>query len=362
LPPPVKTAGGIARSSPRSGQTSSPPRDYFAERTSHGPARSASPSRDQAVASQSNTGKQWIAQVEGGNPKAALGDGTWKTLGRFNTLAEAQAAEKKWNDAHPGNLRLTRELEVPGSTADAMGSTGTDAAGKLQSLADSMNRVVKDHAERARQINDSLARNPSAGAAQRVYGKVGQKAAANLTSDTMLAAELRTAAQNSKFFSEGELKTIMAIESKADRNTGKNKYGYAGLFQMGPGAAKDAGYKYKDLDEPSEWRTNLAAGIAFLNKNAERLQAKGIPVTPLNAYLAHQQGVAGATRILTAVQDGSASTTPARKNQLANLPRSLRTQITKTGKQVTIQDYYDYWVNVVNAVDTSVNSRNTPLP
>jgi putative chitinase len=40
-----------------------------------------------------------------------------------------------------------------------MGSTGTDAAGKLQSLADSMNRVVKDHAERARQINESLARD-----------------------------------------------------------------------------------------------------------------------------------------------------------------------------------------------------------
>jgi murein DD-endopeptidase MepM/ murein hydrolase activator NlpD len=66
----------------------------------------------------------WIAQVEGGNPNAALSDGTYITLGRFNTYEEAKAAEKKWDDAHPGNLRLSREFEVLANQSATAGTNG----------------------------------------------------------------------------------------------------------------------------------------------------------------------------------------------------------------------------------------------
>jgi hypothetical protein len=69
------------------------------------------------------SGGKWVAQVEGGNPKAALSDGTYITLGRFNTPDEASAAEKRWDAAHPGNLRLTRELQEPTASALASGSS-----------------------------------------------------------------------------------------------------------------------------------------------------------------------------------------------------------------------------------------------
>jgi hypothetical protein len=104
-----------------------------------------------------------LAQVEGGDPNAALSDGTWKTLGRFNTLDQAQAAEAQWNNQHPGNLRLTRELQVGDSQQASNSGTGTQAqptaVNKSQLFIDNTNKIIKDFGDRSKQINDSLARD-----------------------------------------------------------------------------------------------------------------------------------------------------------------------------------------------------------
>ena len=83
-------------------------------------------------------GSQWVAQVEGGNPKGALGDGTWKTLGTYNSLDDAWAAEQKYYAANPDSLRLTRELQEPATTlsdptALAANSSNNPAAGSPSS-------------------------------------------------------------------------------------------------------------------------------------------------------------------------------------------------------------------------------------
>jgi hypothetical protein len=185
---------------------------------------------------------------------------------------------------------------------------------------------------------------------------VGNKAAANLQGDADLSAELGKAAKGSRYLNEGDLQAIASIESTANRQTGVNKFGYAGLFQMGPSAAKDVGYDYDKLKDPSNWKTNVAAGVKYLDLNADRLADKGVPVTALNVYMAHQQGATGAARILQAVGDGSAQTSPANKSMLANLPKSYKNAITGVGKQVTIQNYYDYWNAAYNAVNAAVNT------
>ncbi len=198
--------------------------------------------------------------------------------------------------------------------------------------------------------------SPAEKAAQRTWKKNAQAAADNLARDTDLSTALRQAASNSPYLSEADLRTIVAIESRGDRSTGKNKYGYAGLFQMGRDAAKQAGYDYKNLDEPSEWKTNVAAGVKYLDINARALERAGLDVTPLNVYMAHQQGAKGARRILGAVEDGTAATTPAGRNQLSNLPGSYVKGITDSGRDVTLQDYYDYWSESFRTVRERVNA------
>jgi hypothetical protein len=203
--------------------------------------------------------------------------------------------------------------------------------------------------------------SPSVAAAERVWGRNADRAAKNLAKDKDLADALREAAGRSKVFTEANLRAIVTIESGADRTTGRNSYGYAGLFQMGASAAKEAGYKYSSISEPSQWRRNIAAGVRYLEINAERLRRAGVEVTPLNVYLAHQQGAGGARKLLRAVQDGSAATTPATRNELANLPASFVKGITGSGRQVTVQNYYDYWSASFRTVDQRVNQA-TPSP
>jgi hypothetical protein len=203
-------------------------------------------------------------------------------------------------------------------------------------------------------------RSAATSAAQRNWAKNAAAAAQNLATDKDLAAALSQAAKGSKYLSEADLRTIVSIESSANRQTGKNKYGYAGLFQMGPAAAKDAGYKFEKLDDPSEWRTNVAAGVRYLELNAQRLSKAGVDVTPLNLYIAHQQGAAGGVKTLREVQDGSASETPANRNQLNNLPSKLKQAITESGRKVTVQDYYDYWSAAFQTVSQRVNQPSPP--
>jgi hypothetical protein len=196
-------------------------------------------------------------------------------------------------------------------------------------------------------------------AARRVWTPNAGKAAQNLAKDKDLAKALDEAAKGSKYFSAADLRAIASIESSANRNTGANRFGYVGLFQMGSAAAKEAGYKYSDL---KDWQKNVAAGVRYLDINAGRLSKAGVSVTPLNVYLAHQQGAAGAVRILKAVENGTADETAANRNQLANLPRSVVKSINGTGREVTVQDYYDYWKAAFQTVHDGVSPPQPQPP
>jgi hypothetical protein len=192
--------------------------------------------------------------------------------------------------------------------------------------------------------------------ADRAWSRNGVDAAENLRSDTELSKALTTAAKGSKFLKDSDLKAYVAIESQADRDTGVNADGYAGLFQMGKAAAKDVKYDYTKLSDPANWQMNVEAGVKYLEKNAGRLEKKGVPVTPLNLYIAHNQGASGAANIIRRVQDGSAQTTPANDNMLNNLPDWYINSISRLGRQVTVQNYYDYFSDAYNAVNSKVNA------
>jgi hypothetical protein len=146
--------------------------------------------------------------------------------------------------------------------------------------------------------DEASVREYTTAAAQRIWSKPISTATQNLANDKELVAELAKAAKESKYFSEADYKVIVAIESQANRNVGTNPSGYKGLFQMGKVAAKDVGYDYSKLADPDEWKTNVAAGTKYLEKNAKDINGRGVPVTPLNMYLAHQQGAKGTADML----------------------------------------------------------------
>jgi hypothetical protein len=292
----------------------------------------------------------------------------------FPTLEQAKAFAAEYSKG----VYSTQDGTLTSINVVPLGNAGAKAPANTKSAGDTQRLTFDDNAPKGglkAAANKNAAAPPAAAgksaapaapqpaaAAQRAWSKNATRAAQNLAKDSDLAAALSQAAQGSKYFSAADLRTIVSIESSANRQTGKNQYGYAGLFQMGPAAAKEAGYKYKDLDEPSEWKTNVKAGVRYLEINAARLSKAGVEVTPLNVYLAHQQGATGATRVLAAVGDGTAGDTPANKNLLANLPGSFVKGITASGRQVTVRDYYDYWSAAFGTVNERVNPPSTPLP
>jgi hypothetical protein len=245
--------------------------------------------------------------------------------------------------------------KAPGS-ADA-GKSGT-AKGGSATVAQAPTATGSDKSSKS---GSGKAAPPSPKA---IWSKKADAAADNLAKDKELTTELANAAKGIKYLSEADLRTIVAIESSADKQTGKNKYGYAGLFQLGKTAAEDAGYDYKDVVNPKDWKTNVAAGADYLDLNAKRLKKAGYDITPLNVYMAHQQGATGAIKILKAVGDGSAKTTDANDNLLNNLPDSFVKGITDGGKKVTVQNFYDYWTEAFQTVDAAVNkpAPKTPQP
>ena len=192
-------------------------------------------------------------------------------------------------------------------------------------------------------------------AVDRAWTKTIDKAASNLKSDADLSAALTQAANGNQYLQATDLKAIVSIESTANRATGVNRFGYAGLFQMGKSAAKDVGYDFDDLNDPSDWKTNVEAGDKYLEKNAKRLAEKKLPVSALNVYLSHQQGPTGGARIIEMVQNGTAATTPANNNMLQNLPKGYRDSITRLGNQVTVQNFYDYWSDAFSKVNSTIN-------
>lgn len=189
---------------------------------------------------------------------------------------------------------------------------------------------------------------------ERLWTKKTNEAVQNLTKDKELIDELTKVAKTSKYFSADDYKVIVAIESQGDRNVGTNASGYKGLFQMGKSASSDVKADYATLGDPAKWKENVDAGTKYLEQNARTIAAAGIPVKPLNLYLAHQQGATGTARLLEMVNNGTARTTAANTNMLNNLPASYKKQMAEVGGVITVQNYYDYMSNSVKTVESKV--------
>jgi hypothetical protein len=286
-------------------------------------------------------GGRWITQ-----PNPNYDDAQRDLRNIQQSLADAErqyAADKKALDS--------KTAQLTADTAKLKDATSKAGLAKRPTLQSGDPAAVRDYTQKV---------------VDRTWSPNAAKAADNLKSDADLSAALTQAAQGKKYVKDSDLKAIVTIESTANRNTGINKFGYAGLFQMGKTAAKDVGYNYDDIKDPKDWKTNVAAGAKYLEKNAERLAQRGLPVNAINIYLSHQQGPGnaagtnGAPAIIKAVQDGTAATIPANNNMLNNLPNSYKAGFAQIGQQVTVQDYYNYWSDAFAKVNSAVNGTLLP--
>ncbi len=84
------------------------------------------------------------------------------------------------------------------------------------------------------------------------------------------------------------------IESKFNPNA-YNKSGASGVFQFMPGTAKGYG-----LDDPFDAEANIDAGMRLARDNIKYFRNKiGREPTPGEVYLMHQQGMGGATKLMS---------------------------------------------------------------
>jgi hypothetical protein len=92
------------------------------------------------------------------------------------------------------------------------------------------------------------------------------------------------------------LETISMLESSGGTNVGTGQY--TGIFQIGPEVAADFGVTPERLRDP---RVNAAVAAMLAGRNAAALRgALGRQPQPWELYLAHQQGLGGATALLRA--------------------------------------------------------------
>ena len=106
--------------------------------------------------------------------------------------------------------------------------------------------------------------------------------------------------QNGKWYSNNPfVNAVMGIESghKADAY---NKSGATGLFQFIPSTWASYG-KGNALDP----NANFEAFKRYTASNIKQMQKAGIPITPTNIYLAHQQGIGGLKAILKSLETGA---------------------------------------------------------
>ena len=99
--------------------------------------------------------------------------------------------------------------------------------------------------------------------------------------------------------SQEYMRSMAGMESTGNPAVGGGRY--TGLYQMGPRAAKDVGFTHAQVTGLSNVNNNITAAARFAKQNQTALQNAGIPATPANLYLAHQQGAGGAVQLLNSV-------------------------------------------------------------
>ena len=93
---------------------------------------------------------------------------------------------------------------------------------------------------------------------------------------------------------QGYLAPTRKVESSGGRNTYNPLSGAAGDFQFIPRTARAYG-----LTNPYDPVASADAAARLARDNMAALRRAGVEPTPENLYLAHQQGAAGATRLLS---------------------------------------------------------------
>lgn len=105
--------------------------------------------------------------------------------------------------------------------------------------------------------------------------------------------------------SGGNANAVARFKGSSGRWDPKRNKLAAGVFQFTPGTGAKYGLIGDDRFDPQK------SYQAFLNltmSNIRDMQKRGIPITPTNVYLAHQQGVGGLNQILHSINTGRAIT------------------------------------------------------
>ena len=125
------------------------------------------------------------------------------------------------------------------------------------------------------------------------------------------------------------MRSMAGMESTGNPAVGGGRY--TGLYQIGPGAAKDVGFTHAQVTGLSNVNNNIMAAARFAKQNQTALQNAGLPVTPQNLYFLHQQGAAGGIHALEQIAKNP--TAPLTSNMLAQkYPSVVQNQ----------QDFLDY--------------------
>ena len=172
------------------------------------------------------------------------------------------------------------------------------------------------------------------------------------------------------------LKQFVTIESGGDRYAVAPNKLYFGLMQMGADACKDIKKDFTRVKNPDYWVENVEAGRMYADINAHGLRKAGLEINTMHVYMAHNQGLTGATRIIKAAQELDPGKTAANKishglerNMVNNIPRSWLQKILFhkgdiQAKTITPAEFYAYWRGVFDLLDELVtdDKPNGNLP
>jgi len=139
---------------------------------------------------------------------------------------------------------------------------------------------------------------------------------------------------------------IIDIESKGNKNA-KSPTGAEGYMQLTKGTAKQYGLDPNERSNPDK---NLQVGFKLLKDNYDTLQKNGIEPTPINIYLAHQQGIRGAKEIISNAVNGTPISESVRKNMGYNWGDKSGAEYLRITSN-KIMPLYNYYSNVLTKKD-----------
>lgn len=155
--------------------------------------------------------------------------------------------------------------------------------------------------------------------------------------------------------SSGGLARLVQVESGGKDVT--NKFGYTGYAQFG----KSEWATYGAGGDPHNFADSVAAAQRYAIANARILTpVLGRQPTDAELYLAHQQGAAGATKLL-AIPNAPAAQAIGYSAVYNNLPTSMRSQ----AGSITSQQFVAYWTHKFNGTSPANvvgPSQGSPQP